>query len=129
MNLVIALDGEELSIEFPDEGVTTSCAVSAVDDHYRLDAVPMLVEAASYGDVIEATVVSPTTLRFVRVVRPGGWHVLSYVLPRDWREAPAAVGVLDEAARQGGHWEVAFGGVVVICLPPGCSWRPPDPLY
>jgi hypothetical protein len=124
-HISVRLDGEETSIEFPAEGVTTSAAVSAVGNNlYRLDSVPLFVASATFADIIEAEQLPEGRLRFTRVSEKSGWQVFNFVVPRELIDSNKLAMVLAHADRLGAHWERVFGGLLFICVPPGVDWNP-----
>ena len=126
MKIALSIENE-IEIEFAHLGITTSAAVSPAGDRlFRLESVPIFVDEVTYGDVIEADIISEESLRFVRVAERGGWRIHTYVLPKNWAETEMK-NITDEAVRRGGHWECVFGGVLIICLPPHCTdWDQPN---
>lgn len=118
--VTVQIEGEEPLIDFPDVGVTLGVPITQVgDDLYRLDGVPVFVECASFGDVIEAIPSDDGRLRFVRVAEPGGWRTFEYLLPAAKIEGESGQCLLRELDARGGHWERVFGGVLFACIPPG----------
>jgi hypothetical protein len=119
-----SFDGET-TIEFPSEGVTTSATVTRVGERlYRLDTVPVMIESASFRDVIEADEVGEKTLRFRQVAQKSGWQVFDFILARDVIESEKISKVLRRVEEIGGHWERIFGGCLFICIPPEEGWNP-----
>ncbi|HYE18593.1 MAG TPA: DUF4265 domain-containing protein [Tepidisphaeraceae bacterium] len=117
-------DGEA-AIEFPAEGLTTSCPVTPVGSGlYRLDGVPIGAESASYNDVIEAEALGRGKLRFRRVAQASGWRVYDYVLPRGWLDSGSGKQYLADLDARGARWERVFGGMLFVCVPPELAFDP-----
>jgi hypothetical protein len=125
VDVELKVGDDEAAIEFPAEGLTTSCPVTRLGNGlYRLDGVAIGSESAAFKDVIEADEVGSGKLRFRRVAQPGGWRVYDHVLPRGWLDSDRGKGYLAELDAKGVHWERVFGGVLFICVPPGLAFDP-----
>ena len=112
--------GDATTIEFPAEGLTTSCPVTCVGKGlYRLGAIALGTDSAEYGDVIEADEVSSGRLRFRRVAEKSTWRGYSYILPREWFEGDCGKRFLAELDARGVYWERGFGGMLFMYVPPG----------
>ena len=123
--LQIVFDGEDPLIVFPAESITVSRPITRLGGSlYRLDRVPLGVEAAAYLDVIEAEPGEDGRLRFIRVVEPSGWRTHELVVQQHMIEGERADSLLQEVKRLGGHWEIVFGGMLIVCLPPGIECDP-----
>lgn len=121
----IVFDGEDPLIVFPAESITVSLPITWLGGSlYRLDRVPLGVKAAAYLDVIEAEPGPDERLRFVRVVEPSGWRTHELVVPQHMIEGEWADTLLQEVEALGGHWEIVFGGLLIVCLPPGVEFDP-----
>jgi hypothetical protein len=121
----VKVGDDEAAIEFPAEGLTTSCPVMRVGSGlYRLDGVPIGAESASYNDVIEAEDLGGGKLRFRRVAQASGWRVYDYVLPRGWLDSESGKQYLSDLEAKGAHWERVFGGMLFICVPPELAFDP-----
>jgi len=119
--------GEQIQVEFPDDGMTATLAVTQVGDRqFRLESVPMMIDSASFRDVIEADRLDETTLRFVKVVEPSGWKVFEFYLLKERLESQEMRELLQRVKSTGGHWEQFLGGCLCICLPPGDRWDPTE---
>lgn len=109
---------DEVNIEFPAEGVTTSASVTVVGDGLlRLESVPLLVEGVLFGDTIRVTRLAPTEYRFEGIAVSGGWKQYSFLIPG----VGAAQDFISEIDRRGAHWELVFGGMFTVCVPPHLS--------
>lgn len=117
-------DGET-SIEFKEEGVTTSACIKAVGARqYQLMTIPLLIESAQYLDVIEADRKADGSLKFCRVVKASNYQVYDYILPDSYFTELKLVAILKRVTAVGGYWERVFGGCLLICLPPEVDWNP-----
>ncbi|MBL8822146.1 MAG: DUF4265 domain-containing protein [Planctomycetia bacterium] len=123
--MTVRFGREEPLIEFPAERLTVSVPVTAMNSRlYRLDGVPIFVESASFGDVIEAEPVGVDRLRFVRIAEPGGWRTFDYVLSPQKIDGEWGQYLLAELTERGGYWERVFGGLLFVCVPPGFELDP-----
>ena len=119
------LNSDRVSIDFPDDGVTSHVTVTQLADrHYRIETVPLMVESATYRDVIEAERLDEGTFRFIKVVEKSNWHVFEFFLLKERLEAPELLAALQRVEKEGGHSEQFLGGCLVVCLPPDCGWDP-----
>jgi hypothetical protein len=126
----VEMRGErETPIEFPAERTTTTAAVTLVGDgRYRLDTMPLFVEGATFGDVIEADLQSDGKLVFRRVVERSQWRVFGVALTKETIGSDRLAKVLAKAEELGAHWERVFGGLLFICVPPEIDWDPTKEL-
>jgi hypothetical protein len=116
---------EDGFIEFPEEKVTMTLPMTCLGPNtYRIDAVPVLIEAVSFGDIIEAEKHPVRGLRFLKVITPSNWKTYDFLLPAHLWESEQIKSTLDEVINLGGHWERIFGGVLYICVPPGIAYDP-----
>lgn len=108
----------DVEVEFPEEGVTTTITVTVVGAGLlRLESVPLLVEGAIFGDTIRVTQLTPSLYRFEEVAASGGWKQLTFTTT-----GPGAVqDFITEIERRGARWELVFGGVLTVCVPPNLS--------
>ena len=83
-----------------------------------------MIEAAAFGDVIEADPCKDRSLRFVRVVERGGWRTYDFLLPAELIESPRIAAVQNRVLSLGGHRERVFGGMLFLCLPPATDYDP-----
>jgi hypothetical protein len=124
-DVAIYIRGEGTSIQFPAEGLTTSANVTQLSDRlYRLESVPLLSEAASFRDIIEADRLPDGKLRFCRIAQRSGWRTFSFLLSKEGSDNENIRRVLVKVDDAGGHWERVFGGFLLICLPPNVGWNP-----
>jgi len=84
---------------------------------YRLEESSALGEA-SYHDIVETEPQTDGTLRFIRVATPSGLKTVSWILSKVKIESPAMSALLDKVISVGGFWEIIFGGVLLVHLPP-----------
>jgi hypothetical protein len=121
----IQFDRCDTNIEFPSEGTTVSATVEALGGkRYRLRSAALLVESASFMDVIEADEAADGNLTFQRVVERSGWQVFDFMVSREFVASGKLEPILARAVDLGGHWERVFGGMLFICVPPGIAWNP-----
>lgn len=123
--MTVRFGADEPLVEFPAEGVTVSVPLTPIGDRlYRLDGVPVFVESAAFGDVIEAEPCDGGRLRFVRVTEPGGWRTFDYILPANKLDGEWAQALLAELMARGGHWERVLDGLLFVCVPSGWDVDP-----
>ena len=117
--LTVTFGNEEPLVEFPAEGMTVSLPLSPVGENlYRVEGVPVMVEGAAIGDVIEAVQGEDGRLRFVRVAEAGGRRTFDYILTPGKINSAWVQLLLNALEDRGGHWECVFGGLLFVCLPP-----------
>lgn len=125
VRVTVQFGDDEQLVEFATEGVSVSVPLEPVGDRlYRLDGVPVFVESAGFGDIIEAEPGEGGRLRFVRVAKPGGWRTFDYILPLAKIDSEWLQSLLAELTARGGHWERVFGGLLFVCIPPGLDLDP-----
>jgi hypothetical protein len=111
--------GKDVSLDFPEEGITTSTPLTQVGTNlYRLEAVPTFSDA-NYHDIVEGEWIDAETLRVRRVVQTSGWQTQVYILSREVIAHGKVQQHLQRVLAMGGYWEQIFGGMLYICLPPG----------
>ena len=117
------------SVEFPEEQVTVTLELTRVGPRlFRIVSVPIMVKAASFGDVIEADSSASGGLRFVRIAERGGWRTYDFMLPAEMIESAHITTIQDRVISFGGHWERVFGGVLFFCLPPTTDYDPTEDM-
>ncbi len=119
--------GAGCAVEFPEEQVTVDLELSQVRPGvFQIKSVPAFVEAAEFGDIIEAEPKPNGGLRFVRVVEKGGWRTYDLLVSREKIESEEIRVIQERVMAMGGHWERVFGGVLFFCLPAGTEYDPTD---
>jgi hypothetical protein len=108
---------EEIEVIFP-EGSETLRVVSLGENRYRLEDTSFLVGDVFYGDVVELARRPDGATAFVRVISRSGLKITSAILTAAMQESPGLQSVLDRVMALGGNWERAFGGILVVHLPP-----------
>ena len=122
--ITVQHDGEE-RVRFPDENVACSLDLTPVGPRqFRIASIPIMVESATFGDIIEAERLPDGTLEFERVFEAGQWRVFSFVLPQVSLGSSEIAVVKARVLGHDGHWEEIFGGLLFLCLPPGCDYDP-----
>jgi hypothetical protein len=125
----IEFAGNETLVEFPDEQVTVTLELAQVGPRlFRIGSVPIMVEAASFGDIIEAKPSADGGLRFVRVAEAGGWRTYDFMLSAELTESERVTTIQERVLSLGGHWERVFGGVLLLCLPPTTGYDPTEDI-
>jgi hypothetical protein len=118
-------DGSEIYVEFPNEEISVNLELTQVGPRlFRIGSVPLLIEVASFGDVIEADSCSDGGLRFVRIAERGGWRTYDFWLSTKMIESEHIASILNRVLSLGGHWEHVFDGVLFLCLPPTTNYDP-----
>ena len=77
-----------------------------------------LLGHVSYHDIIRATIGNDGSLNLVEVVKPSALVTHTWILPSNVVESVGFRSILSDVLKVGGHWEQAFGGVVLVHLPP-----------
>ena len=117
------------SVEFPDERTTTTLELALIGPRlFRIESVPFMVEAACFGDVIEADPITDGNLRFVRIAERGGWRTYDFLIPAELIESEHITAIQGRALSLGGHWERVFGGILFLCLPPTSDYDPTEDI-
>ncbi len=120
----------ETSVEFPDEQTTVTLELAQVGPRlFRIGSVPIMVEAASFGDVIEVEAGADGRFRFVRVAEAGGWRTYDFMLPAELIGSERITTIQDRVLSLGGHWERVFGGILLLCLPPTTDYDPTEDIH
>lgn len=115
----------ETNVEFPTERVTISLALSQVGPHlFRIESIPLMVEIANFGDVIEAAPGTDGSLRFLRIAERGGWRTYAFILTPEVIESASITAIQNRIVSLGGYWERNFGGVLFLCVPPATDYDP-----
>jgi Domain of unknown function (DUF4265) len=117
------------SIEFPDEQTAATLELAPIGPRlFRIESVPFMVEAACFGDVIEADSTTNGNLIFVRIAERGGWRTYDFLIPAELIESEHITAIQDRVSALGGHWERVFGGVLFLCLPPTSDYDPTEDM-
>jgi len=121
----IEFAGDGTSVEFPEEQITVTLELTQVGPRlFRIGSVPMMVEAASFGDIIEAESCADDHLRFIRVAEAGRWRTYDFLLHPELIGSERITKIENHVLSLGGHWERVFGGVLFLCLPPTTDYNP-----
>lgn len=119
----------ETSVEFPEEQITVTLELAQVGPQlFRISSVPIMVEAVSFGDVIEAETSADGGLRFVRVAEAGGWRTYDFMLTAELIGSERITTIQERVLSLGGHWERVFGGILLLCLPPTTDYDPTEDI-
>lgn len=110
----------EINIEFPfDSGGSVSGCVSVTplgDDLYKLEETP-LVDYAAFGDVIEVEEIDNGCFVFKRIAEKSKYKCHELVLAKSLIESENFEKIVKRVEKEGGQWEIIFGGMVLINLP------------
>ena len=114
----IRYDGnEERTLVFAD-GNSERLLFSAVGpDLFRLEESSLLGECR-YHDTIRASRRDDNSLQFQEIVTPSGLQTEEWILSKDLMESSDFSLVLDWVMSVGGNWEQAFGGLLLVPVPP-----------
>lgn len=117
------------SVEFPDERTTATLKLAPIGPRFfRIESVPFMLEAACFGDVIEADSITDGNLRFVRIAERGGWRTYDFLIHAELFESAHITAIQDRVLSLGGHWERVFGGILFLCLPPTSDYNPTEDI-
>jgi hypothetical protein len=101
--------------------------VTPLGDHrYRLEETPLGWEGPTMwrGDTIEAEALEDGTLRYLVTVERTSWLHHTWVLAREVVASDALSAFTDTVESEGGVWERAFGGLLIVHLPEGSTFDP-----
>jgi hypothetical protein len=84
---------------------------------YRLKE-SFLLGDARYHDVIEAEPGKETGLQMLRIVSRSGLSVITKILSKEFINSSELAALLEKIMSVGGNWESAFGGMLILRLPP-----------
>jgi hypothetical protein len=114
----IRYDGnEERMLVFAD-GDSELLLLSAVGpDLFRLEESSLLGEGR-YHDPIRVSRRDDNSLQFQEIVTPSGLQTEEWILSKDLMESHEFRLVLDWVMSVGGNWEQAFGGLLLVHVPP-----------
>ena len=107
---------KELEIFFP-EGSETLRVVPLGEDRYRLEDSSFVADLF-YGDVVEVARQPDGSSVFTRLVSRSGLKIASALLSAVTQDSPELRVVLERVMALGGNWERAFGGFLIVHLPP-----------
>jgi hypothetical protein len=118
-------NAQRRTLVFPD-GVTELLMVSPIDsDHFRLEesAISSIFFTLDFGeayyhDVIRASVRGDGALEFHGITERSGLLTQCRILSKDIIESPGLRLILDYLMSIGGNWERAFGGLLLVHVPP-----------
>jgi|SRR5262245_3344629 len=116
----------EFKVTFEADGVTINNMLLTRVDHnlYSVEETPVIVDCVSYKDIIEADLQPDGSLMFRRVVKESEMQTYDFVLARKVIDSADFTSLLDRITEAEGHWEIVFGGWVLIHLPSGCKLDP-----
>jgi hypothetical protein len=115
-------DGLGVALSFAD-GLTEDIPLAHVEgNQYRVEFSSMLSEPrVFYGDVIEINPTGENSAVLVRMVKRSGFVVSCRLIGQKIVDSPLFQGLLDKIMRRGGNYERAFGGVLIVHLPPNAD--------
>ncbi len=128
-----------VSIEYP-HGVTDNAALVTPlgADRYRLDLDPIwsmmtdtneqLRELPNFGDTIEAAVLTPGALKFLKVVVRAKLRRLELFVPPEVAESAGLRVILAKVEAMGGHWELVFNAILIVCVPDASPYDPTEDI-
>jgi len=112
-----------------DEGTTGALVEELGAGRYRLMSFPIcFCDQMSLGDVFEAKDLGGGTLEYTRRIERGRYKTYTFVISEQLRESKHLARFLDRVLEMDAHWEIAFGGVLMIGVPRGVKWIPTDDL-
>lgn len=112
-------DSEIIRMYYPEESSTGKYDVIKVDTHnFKLVSNDPFVEKLSFGTIIE---VEPEmhereVYKFKRIVSESEYKSESLFLPSELNETELRI-VGNLIVKEGGYWEVVFGGIGIVNLP------------
>ena len=115
----IRYNGDEVrTLVFYADGDSELLLLSAVGpDLFRLEESSLLGEGR-YHDTIRACRREDSSLQFQEIITPSGLHTEEWILSKDLMESSKFRLFLDWVMSVGGNWEQAFGGLLLVHVPP-----------
>jgi hypothetical protein len=110
-------DSPRSKVLFP-EGDSEELLLRLIESDLYLLEESSLLGHACYHDVIRATPAVDGSLNFEHVVRRSGLSTTSWILPQKVIQSSELHAILSDVMRLGGNWEQAFGGLLLIHVPP-----------
>lgn len=112
-----------IAVSFADD-ITEDLPLTHVEgNQYRVEFSSMLANPrVFYGDVIEINPTGQNSADFVRIVKRSGFIVSCRLVGQETVESTLFQGLLDKIMRLGGNYERAFGGVLIVHLPPSANF-------
>jgi hypothetical protein len=109
----------EIDVNFETEGVmANNMLLTQIGQNlYRIEETPILIESASYKDIIEAHLQPDGSLSFRRVVKKAEIKTFEFILSKELIGSERFRLLLDRVTESGGRWERVLGGCVYIHLP------------
>ena len=105
-------------ISFPDAPEPEEILITHLrGDRFRLDTTPAFSEFASFGDIVELTIVGDRHLICHRVVQKSGLRTIRVLESKGFVSSAAWVRLCERIAELGGHWEQVFGGYLMLHVP------------
>ena len=118
-------DIREFNVTFEHDGITANnMRLTRVDHNLYSVEETVLVDCVSYKDIMEADLQPDGSLIFRRVVKKSEMQTDTFVLPKEVIDSEGFTSFLDRVIEAEGHWEILFGGWVLIHLPSGCKLDP-----
>jgi hypothetical protein len=116
-------DGPGIAVSFPDD-ITEDLSLTHIEgDQYRVEFSSLVADPrVFYGDLIEINPTGDKSADFVRVVKRSGFRVSCRLIGQKTIESPLLQILLDKVMQFGGNWERAFGGVLIVHLPPSADF-------
>jgi hypothetical protein len=112
-----------------DDGTETVLVDELGAGRFRLRCFPICsCEKMSLGDVFEAKQLTDGTLEYIRRIERGHYKKYTYVLSEKLKESTQLANFLDRVLEMDCHWEIIFGGLLMIGVPRGVKWNPTEDL-
>jgi hypothetical protein len=73
---------------------------------------------AVYGDIIRVREMDDGTLLFIEITNRSNFVTRSWILSADALATERIQSILKSVMKAGGMWEIAFGGLLMVHLPP-----------
>ncbi len=117
---------KDYKVSFPKESATAHLLMTPLGNgQYRLEETPVLLEEPLFfRDIIQASRHLGRGLNFQQLVEKSGLRVYDFLLPLEVAGSEELQVFLRRIKGDGGHWEVVFGGIVIIHLPPASALDP-----
>lgn len=93
-----------------------------IEDEEQLQHMP------HYGDIIEAEVLKPNTLKFVRVIKRANLKRYEMLISQKMAESAKQKEILSKVELEDGYWERLFGGMLTIFVPETSAFDPTEAI-
>ena len=94
----------------------------------RVDAIPLFLQGVQYKDVLRVKRLEEGSFELVAVAEKSRWRTFNVVLSRDDVEGPVLKQFTSRLSALDCVWELVFGGVLLVAVPPELALDPNEVL-